>query len=331
MKLRFLALVLSASALLAQTTITAADTAHIVFHSAPLRGGSIGSQIDAAVKDLKKNGLPVKLRAFVTPAANLSAVTAAITKAFPPKSLPVVNLVQIARLPDPAASILLEGVTVSDKIENPNGVAFISGQLTQAPTGAIAPLAERSVASLKSIAGEINLNPEDILRVNCYTSSLADEPQVRAVVIGAFPKADLSIMQIQRAPANQFIECDAFARLHTKPAEPVRLLNPTKAAFAQAAIVTAPKVIFTTTYPSTSNDDAGVQAALNKLRNGVQSAKATMDHVFYVYAYAGNQEMLDKFRTLRFDVLIRSNAPASTNLVFEGAAGAALGVDAIAW
>jgi hypothetical protein len=64
------------------------------------------------------------------------------------------------------------------------------------------------------------------------------------------------------------------------------------------------------------------------MQAGVQSVRLTMDHVVYVYAYPADQAMLDKFRALRFEVLVRSNAPASTNLVFEGAG---LGVDAIAW
>jgi hypothetical protein len=55
-----------------------------------------------------------------------------------------------------------------------------------------------------------------------------------------------------------------------------------------------------------------------------------MDRVVYAYAYPGDQAMLDRFRALRFEYLVRANAPASTNLVFEGAAGAKLGVDAIA-
>jgi hypothetical protein len=42
--------------------------------------------------------------------------------------------------------------------------------------------------------------------------------------------------------------------------------------------------------------------------------------------------MLDKYRALRFEFLDRARAPASTNLVFEGAGatGSTLGIDAIA-
>lgn len=320
-------LVLTAAAT-AQTGIVSGETSHLLFRSAPLRGGSTGRQIDDAVKELKKSGQPIKLRVFATPAAEPKAVNEAITKAFPANMRPVVSVIQIARLPDAAASVLLEAVLTTATVSNPNGLAFISGQLSQAPSGPIAPLVERSVANLNMIAAGIEVQPEDVLRVNCYTSSLDDHAQVRAAVLAGFAKADVSIMQIQRAPANQFVECDAVARLNTKPTQAVRLINPTQAAFAQAAVVNAPRILFTGAFSSTSTDDAGVRAALTNLQNVVQSAKATMDHVVYVSAYPGNQALLDKFRTLRFEVLVRSNAPASTNLVFEGTG---LAVDAMAW
>jgi len=140
------------------------------------------------------------------------------------------------------------------------------------------------------------------------------------------------VMQIQRMPANRFAECEAVARLHAKPVEPVRLVNPANAAFAQAAIVTAPRVIFTTTYPSSSDSDAGVRQALARLKSGLDAGGSGMDRAFYIYAYPGNAAMLEKYRALRFEFLDRSKAPASTNLVFEGggAAGSTLGIDAIA-
>lgn len=328
MKVLLLALVLTGATLSAQTSIVAGETAHLIFRSAPLRGGSVGRQIEDAVKDLKKAGAPIKIRVFATPTVELKAVNEAIVKAFPPKVRPAVSVIQIARLPDAAASVLVEAVLTATNIENPNGVAFISGQLTQAPTGAIAPLVERSLANLNMIASGIDVRAEDVLRVNCYTSSLDDYAQVRAAVLASFAKADVSVMQIQRTPANQFVECDAVARLNAKPAQAVRLINPTQAAFAQAAVVNAPRILFTSAFASTSSEDAGVRAALSSLQNTVQSVKVTMDHVIYVSAYPGNQALLDKFRALRFEVLVRSNAPASTNLVFEGTG---LSVDAMAW
>ena len=330
---RFAVLAVAAVGLHGQTPSLSAETARLVFEAAQLRGGSVAQQVDGAVRQLKKAGQVVKLRAFVTAGTDPNVVAAAIDKAFSAKARPVVSVVQIGRLPD-AAVVLLEGVAVSKKIENPSGLAFISGQLTQAAAGdtktAVAPLAERSVANLKTLTAGVEVNPADVLRVDCFTSSVEDHVQVRAVVSGTFPNASVSVMQIQRAPANHFVECDAVGRLHAKSTDAVRLVNPTQAAFAQSAIVTAPRVIFTTIFPSTSNDDAGVRSALGKMKSAVETSGSSADRIFYVYAYPGNQAMLDKFRALRFEFLVRAMAPASTNLVFEGAAGATLGVDAIA-
>jgi enamine deaminase RidA (YjgF/YER057c/UK114 family) len=227
---------------------------------------------------------------------------------------------------------------VSKNIENPNGLAFISGQMTQAPLDPgqtkmqVAPLAEKSIANLKAAAGSLDGDPADVVRVNCFTSSVEDHAALESLINGAFPRASASVMQIERMPTNQFVECEGVARLHARSADPVRLVNPTRAAFAQAAIVTAPRVIFTTTYTAASNDDVGVRQALSDLKRGLDAAGSNLDRAFYIYAYPGSASLLDKYRGLRFEFFDRTRAPASTNLVFEGAGatGSALGIDAIA-
>jgi enamine deaminase RidA (YjgF/YER057c/UK114 family) len=332
------ALVLAAAPLFGQAPFVSAETARLVFHAAPTGKGPIQQQVRDSVKHLKTYGRIVKLRAFVTAGADMETVSATVSKMFPAESRPVVNLILIGRLPDPSAQVLMEAVSVSKNIENPNGLAFISGQLTQAPLDSgqakmlVAPLAEKSIANLKAAAGGLEVNPADVLRVNCFTSSVEDHTALESLVNETFPKASVSVMQIERTPANRFVECEGVARLHARPADPVRLVNPTQAAFAQAALVTAPRVIFTTTYTAASNDDAGVRQALSDLKHGLDTAGSSLDRAFYIYAYPGNTAMLDKYRGLRFEFLDRTRAPASTNLVFEGAGatGSVLGIDAIA-
>lgn len=335
---KLVALALAATPLFGQASSVTAETARLVFHAAPLGKGPLEHQVTEAVKYLKTFGTIVKLRAFVTTGTDLDGVTTIVSKLFLAKSRPVINLVQISRLPDPSAQVLMEAVSLSKNIENPNGLVFISGQLTQAPLNPsqpqmlLASLAEKSIANLGAAASSLEGKLADIQRVNCFTSSLDDHAQLQSLVNEAFPKASASVMQIQGKPASQFVECEAVARLNSKPTDSVRLVNPTQAAFAQAAIVTGPKVIFTTTYPSSSNDDAGVRQALSKLKSGLEASGSSMNRAFYIYAYPGNAAMLEKYRTLRFEFLDRNKAPASTNLVFEGAGatGSTLSVDAIA-
>ena len=302
-----------------------AETERLVFRAADLRGGTLQQQVDGALKELKSAGRVVKVRAFITPGADPAAADAAMRRAIPAAA---VGVVQIAKLPDPAALVLLEAVVESKQVENPNGLVFISGQLTQEPAGAtVSSLVGRPAASLKSIATGLNLQGSDFLRVTCFASSVEDAVQVRALVGGTFPLASVSVMQIQRTPANSFVECDAVARAREKTEG--RLVNPT-AAFAQAAVVTAPRVIFTSTFGSPSSDDAGARASFGKLKSAVEAGGSAMDRVLYAYAYPGDQAMLDRYRALRFEFFVRANAPASTNLVFEGAAGTKLGMDVIA-
>lgn len=335
---RLAALALAATSLFAQAPSVTAETARLVFVAAPTAKGTVAAQVGQAVKYLKKSGQIVKLRAFVTAGTSLESVTTAVTGMFPAKARPVLNLIQIARLPDPSAQVLLEAVAMSKKIENPNGLVLISGQQTQIPLDPaqtkmlIAPLAEKSVVNLKAAGAPLDAAPEDFVRITCFTTSLEDHAQVQSLVTGAFPKAAVSVMQIQRSPTSQMVECEGVARLHRKPADAVRLVNPTKAAFAQAVVVTAPKVIFTTTYAGTSGDDSAVRQAFNGMKNGLATAGSGVDRVFYLYAYPANATMLQKYRDVRFEFLERANPPASTNLVFEGAGatGAGLGIDAIA-
>ena len=331
-------LALAATPLFGQAPSVTAETARLVFHAAPLGKGPLRRQVSDAVKHLKTFGQIVKLRAFVTAGTDLEAVAATVSGMFPPQSRPVLNLVQIGRLPEPVALVLMEAVSVSSNIENPNGLVFLSGQLTQAPLDPaqtrmlVAPLAEKSIAGLKAVAGSLEVNPADVVRVNCFTSSVEDHTRVQSLVNRAFPKAGVSVMQIQRTPTDRFVECEGVARLHATSPDPVRLVNPTQAAFAQAAMVTAPRVIFTTTWPVASNDDTGVRQALSELKRGLDAAGSGLDRAFYIYAYPGNAAMLAKYRGLRFEFLDRTRAPASTNLVFEGAGASrsTLGIDAIA-
>ena len=233
-KLAVLALALAATPLFGQASSVTAETARLVFHAAPTGKGALRQQVSDAVKHLKTFGRIVKLRAFVTAGSDLEAVTATVSGMFPPQSRPVLNLIQIGRLPDPSAQVLMESVLASNSIENPNGLVFISGQLTQAPLDPaqtkmlVAPLAEKSIAGLKAVVGSLEVNSTDVVRVNCFTSSVEDHTRLQSLVNEAFPKASVSVMQIQRTPTSQFVECEGVARLHARPADPVRLVNPPK-------------------------------------------------------------------------------------------------------
>ena len=55
-----------------------------------------------------------------------------------------------------------------------------------------------------------------------------------------------------------------------------------------------------------------------------------MSKAFYVYAYPASAAVLARYRDLRWEFLDRKNAPASTNLVFEGPGSPAWSLDVMA-
>ncbi len=304
-----------------------------------LSKGSLTEQVQASLDQLwDSSGTSriVKVRAFVASSADATKVPGAVAEAFTKKKrkVPVVSVIRVGALENPSAQVVLETVVESETIHNPNGIVFVSGQLTSAPKDpkpAAAPLAEKSLANLKTALAGMQVDPGAVLRVTCFASTLVDQAQVRGMMETQYPNAALNLMQIQKDADNQEVECEAVARLSRAPNGPVQLVNPTNAAFAQAAMVNAPEVIFTTTFTAASTDDS-VRAAFRSMGDALTTGGASLETIFYAYAYPVNAAMVQKYRDLRFEFLKRDRAPASTNLAFEGVMSPTdtLGMDVIA-
>jgi enamine deaminase RidA (YjgF/YER057c/UK114 family) len=319
-----------------------AETAKLVFHLATPRAmASLELELNAALTQLRKaNGAArlVKLRIFVaagTDGGMIGGLTAANFKEAH-ELLPLLNIIQVGAL-EGGARVLIESTAEAKTDANPNGLAFISGQLTQTPKGgggllaSVAPLAEKSIAAIQAALMANSLESTDVIRVDCFTSSLADRARVRTLVATAFPRAGVGLMQLERSAANNEVECESIARLKTKPAEPLVLINPTGAQFAQMALVSAPQVVFTSTVAGGS-DDAGIRQMFTSLKSILEKAGSSLARVAYTSGYPANPAMVQKFRDLRWEFLDKAHAPASTNLVFEGVlpAGSGAGIDVIA-
>lgn len=322
-------------------TVTA-ETAKLVFHvSTPKAADSLDRELRTAVAELRKasgSGRIVKLRVFVAAGNDAGAVSGRVAAIFSQAHarLPVVNTIQIGAL-EGGARVLAESVSESKRVENASGLAFISGQLTQTPKEggklltAVAPLAEKSLANIKSALAANGLDAADVVRVTCFTSSLGDSVQIRGMISAAFPHAVRGLLQLEREAAGNEVECESVARLKTTPAQPMRLVNPANAQFAQMAIVAAPRIVFTTTTAG-GNDDAGIRQMFTALKAALESGGSSPGQVFYTHGYPANAAMVQKFRDIRWEFFDKSRAPASTNLVFEGVppAGSGAGIDAIA-
>ena len=319
-----------------------AETARLAFHVSPA-----SAKVEEAVDALRKlagKARIVKVRAFVAAGPNrdndAGPVAGLIARRFAERHapVPVISVIRVARFMDPAVRVALESVEEASDPRNPAGLVFISGQATQGPLGAggasapLAPFTEKSVSNLKAALSGLDLAPEDVLRVTCFTSSLDEGVKVHGLVAAAFIHAAIDLMQAASMPANSVVECEAVARLKVKPAEPVFLVNPTGAAFAQAVVVSTPRMLFTTVAGGSGAGDAAVREAFEGLKGVLASAGSSLDRVFYVYAYPAGAGMLQKYRDLRWDYLDKKRAPASTNLPFDGVAdrNAGIGMEVIA-
>jgi enamine deaminase RidA (YjgF/YER057c/UK114 family) len=276
------------------------------------------------------------VRAFIAGKTEGAQALDLVAKTFAKKKLPipVISIIRVGALENPASQVVLETIAEAPTVQNPNGIVFVSGQLTSAPKApnpAAAPLAEKSLANLRAALAGMQVEPPAVLRVTCFASTLADQAQVRSMMRAQFDKAALNLVQIQKDADNQEVECEAVARLSKAPPGPVQLVNPTNAAFAQAVLLNAPQVIFTSTHSGPAGDD-GMRATFRALGTTLQAAGASMDTVFYSYAYPINAATLQSYRNVRFEFFKRERAPASTNLVFEGVMSPtdAVGIDVIA-
>jgi enamine deaminase RidA (YjgF/YER057c/UK114 family) len=317
----------------ASPAFVAVEASRLAFHVSPPSATPVEA-VDALLKLAGKARIQ-QVRAFIAASEDAEPVAGGIAKRFAGKRVPVpvIAVIRAARFIDPRARVTLESVEEAADARNPAGLAFISGQATQAPFDAngpkiaLTPLAVKSVASLRSALSGLNLVPEDVLRVTCFTSSMEDGVKVHGLVAAAFIHAAIDLMQAASAPDNSVVECEAVARLKYKPPDPVQLVNPTGAAFAQAALVSPGKLVLTSAEPGVDPGDA-----FKRIAEILAAAGTSLGRVFYAYAYPAGPRVLQIYRDARWNFLDRTRAPASTNLPFDGisAPGAAIGIQVIA-
>src|SRR5262249_40886415 len=113
-------------------------------------------------------------------------VPAIVSETFTEKhlALPAVSVIQVGALPMEGAQVVIECSAVAKKEMNPQGLVFVAGQAgsSDTPMVKVAPLAQKSMADLKTALNAAGSAAADVLRVTCFCSSLEDYAAVRAVV-----------------------------------------------------------------------------------------------------------------------------------------------------
>jgi 2-iminobutanoate/2-iminopropanoate deaminase len=321
------------------STVTA-ETSRLVFHVSPLIAkGLLSAQVRDALKALLKSSSGstiVKLRAFVAGSGDLRRVPMIVSETFTDKHLPLpaVSVIQVGALPLEGAQVVIESVAVAKKEMNPLGLMFVSGQVgsSDTPTLKVAPLAEKSVAGLKTAVQ----GSGSVLQVTCFCSSLEDHAAVRGVVEPNFPRAALTLVQLQRSPLRGVVECEAVAKLDRKIRAPLQFENPPGLTpspnYSQVALVSAPKLVLTGTQVSYGYQDSDARLAFQRLARALEQGGSSMKDIAMAHFYPLSSSIAEQVRRIRFEFLDKSHPPASTLQPFEGlpAMDAGFAIDAVA-
>lgn len=322
-----------------------ADTQRLNFTVSPLSAkGLLSQQARDAIKAVRsgaKGGTIVKFRAFVAGSGDLRRVPTIVSEEFTKakQPLPVVNVIQVGALGMEGAQIVVEATYLERRPVNPQGVAFLSGQLVRATNEKPRPLGDvvdESLGNLEKAATAAGVTGDAMLRATCFVSVLDNPAEIQQKVAAKFPKAAINVVQLQRLTGPSLSECEGVGRLATAPAQTVEYLNPeglTKSpAYTQVVRVNSPQVVFTTTQQSFALDGAAMRLAMERLRRMLDGAKSAYGQVVMANIYALSNRAAEEFRAVRFDFYDKTKPPGSTLLNFEGLTSndATLGIDVVA-
>ncbi|MBL8238726.1 MAG: hypothetical protein JNM66_14980 [Bryobacterales bacterium] len=306
------------------------ETAKLEYLVSPLSGkGLLSQQMRDGLKALKAQAggrAIVKIRAFVAGTGDQRRVQAIVSETFAEKklALPAVATIQVGMLPMEGAQVILEAVVTAKKAVNPNGLAYLSGMGgvgTEGPEKVL-PMLDKAIADLTRATRAAGSEAGDVLRVTCLLSGLEEIGEVRTRVAAAFPAAVLTAVQAQRLHDKSLAECEAVARLRTKPAEALTMLNPPEmnpaATYSKGALIGAERMILTGSQMAFRSEDKDVHLAFQRMAKTLEAAKSSMKHVAFSSLFSLSNGVTAKIRAARFDYYDKAKPPASTLLVFEG-------------
>lgn len=291
-----------------------AATSLLDFHSAlPVRG-SLQEQVRTQWRELlakSRGGNVIKLRVFAIGDSDLQQSQSAIKRlaAEARTPLPVVSLVGVAGFPDSEQRVQLESTTASTAILNPRGVAFIAGLAS--PDGA------RAVAGLARVAGEAGVPPGNIVRISCFYEHADQVGAARTAVAERFPNAAATFVFSYARSARPAIECEAVGRLAVAPIPDVRYVNLLSGApsanYSHAALVSAPRLLFTGSETAEGTDTTAMQALLSRVAAGVSQHGARLADVVMGDNYWLSDSARDQLRVARAKAF-EGTVPAATGV-----------------
>ena len=266
----------------------AADTGSLDFHvSTLLKTGGLSAQIRQSLNDLVRDTRGetiIKLRAFVAGVGDARRVQAQTTDIFTERKLPlpVLSIVQVGALGYEPSKVVIEAVVATHRTENPDGLAFIAGQI-----GSSLP---EALAKMQRSASAASAAPDQILIATCFTSRIENYDATRASIQGLFPNALINVVQALRDPLNDVSMCQGVGRLSPQaPATPGQVVW---LSGARATQVRSRQLIFTgmqLTFGSFLDDAQEAFQRLRKAASAIQSVQAPVQvNAFSLNAHAGS-------------------------------------------
>src|SRR4051794_16976265 len=197
--------------------VLATDTQTLDFHISPLlKSGGLAVQIRRSLTDLLRDTRGetiVKLRAFVSGVGDARRVQTEVASIFSERKLPlpVLSIIQVGRLGDDLAQVVIEAVVSTKRTLNPNGLGFLSGQ-----TGKSLP---EALEHLRESANKAEINADQIVSCTCFAPSVESGATSHSAVEAVFPKTAVNVVQALRDPVNTATMCQGIAQLSHAPKE----------------------------------------------------------------------------------------------------------------
>jgi enamine deaminase RidA (YjgF/YER057c/UK114 family) len=306
------------------------DTRRLTFHVTPLTNkGLLSPQIRDALKALAHqtgSDTVLKIRAFVAGSGDVRRVRDLVSEVFADRRqpLPVLSLVRSGGLPMEGAQVVLESISQTRKEVNPNGLAFLSGQVATVPDplAPVAPLTAQSLAALGQEVKAAGAEPGDMLRVTCFLSSLENLAASRQLVDAEYPRAERNYVQTQRAPGSAVAACEGVARLRAAPGSRLSFApvegQQAEAGQSPVALVAAQQVVLTGTQVSFGYQEQDSRLAFDRLKKELDQSGVSPRDVAFAHYYPLSGAIAAQVRTIRGEVFNPLHPPAGTMLLFEG-------------
>jgi enamine deaminase RidA (YjgF/YER057c/UK114 family) len=325
-------------------SVLTAETTRLIFSAPPATvTGLLSQQARDQVKwilNRHRQDRVIKIRAFVAGSGDLRRIQSVVSELFAEKrmSLPVLSVALVGSLPGTGAQVQMEVTAEQRKPVNPNGLAFIAGQLVEPdkPDATAVQLAGASLARVKSAMEAAGAPPASARRVTCFTSSLDGAAEVRQAALTAFPQAAFTIVQSQRGYTKPLVECEAVAAPARAPASIVARINPPgfppATRYSHAVATSAPKLVFAGSQLAFNFTDADAKLAFDRLEKNLASAGSSLKRTVMLNVYPLSPTLADLVRKYWFEYLDQSGPPASTLMVLEGlpSMDAAFALEAVA-